>query len=257
MKIEVVPVLNDNFAYLVICEATGKAATVDPGAAAPVLEQVRRLGVELTDLWNTHHHFDHIGGNDEIKAQAGVRRHMGHASDRGRIPGLTHKLAHDQRFSLGELEVQALHTPGHTLGAVCYRVQDCLFTGDTLFGAGCGRLFEGDPPTMFNSLRSVIATLPGETRLFFGHEYTLNNLDFAATLEPGNQRLQQRIERVRQQMEQGEPSVPSTLDEELATNPFLRWDSEELRQSLAGKFPDDELDDLQVFTRLRELRNRW
>ena len=256
MKIEVVPVLGDNFAYVVACGETGQAAAIDPADPEAVLARVASMGVELTAVWNTHHHFDHIGGNETLLRGRRLRL-LGHVADRGRIPGLTDKLEHGDRFKLGNLEVRVHHTPGHTRGAVCYQVGEALFTGDTLFGGGCGRLFEGDPPTMFHSLTQVICALPPETRLYFGHEYTASNLDFALTVEPENPRLQQRMERVLAGLKTGEPSVPATLEEELATNPFLRGDSAEIRTILSRRYPDDEWTPLQVFTRLRELRNSW
>ncbi len=256
MKIEVVPVLGDNYAYIVACEETGQAAVLDPAGPDKVQARAAEMGVELTGIWNTHHHFDHIGGNDALMRQGKLRLY-GHRSDRGRIPGITHKLTHGDSFRLGNLEVRVLHTPGHTRGAICYQVGDALFTGDTLFGGGCGRLFEGDPETMYSSLTEQICSVPAATRLFFGHEYTANNLAFAATVEPGNQRLQRRLEVAMSATERGEPTVPSTLEEELATNPFLRADSEEIRATLSERFPDDAWTELQVFTRLRELRNSW
>lgn len=256
MKIEVVPVLGDNYAYVVACTETGQAAVVDPGEAEAVIARAESMGVELTAVWNTHHHFDHIGGNDVLVRERGLRL-FGHKSDRGRIPGLTDKLEHGDRFKLGALQVRALHTPGHTMGAVCYQVGDALFTGDTLFGGGCGRLFEGDPDTMHRSLSQVICALDPATRLYFGHEYTAHNLDFALTVEPGNRRLDERMERALAAVTAGEPTVPGTLEEELATNPFLRGDSEEIRASLSERYPDDQWTPLQVFTRLRELRNSW
>ena len=256
MKIQVVPVQGDNYAYIVACGETGQAAAVDPAGPEQVLARVEEMGVQLTAIWNTHHHFDHIGGNDAL-LRRGRLELLGHCSDQGRIPGITRKLEHGDRFQLGNLQVRALHTPGHTLGAVCYLVGEALFTGDTLFGGGCGRLFEGDPGTMFRSLTERICTLPAATRLYFGHEYTANNLAFAATLEPGNRRLRERLEQAMAATEGGEPTAPSTLEQELATNPFLRTDSEEIRATLSGRFPDDAWTPLQVFTRLRELRNSW
>lgn len=256
MKIKVVPVLGDNFAYVVACEETGQAAAIDPADPEAVLASAASLGVDLTAVWNTHHHLDHIGGNEALLRGRRLRL-MGHVSDRGRIPGLTDKLEHGDRFKLGSLEVRAHHTPGHTLGAICYQVGHSLFTGDTLFGGGCGRLFEGDPETLFRSLTEVICALPTTTQLYFGHEYTANNLDFALTVEPENQRLQRRMEQVLADLEAGKPSVPATLEEELATNPFLRGASQEIRTNLSLRFPDDDWTPLQVFTRLRELRNSW
>ncbi len=256
MRIELVPVDSDNYAYLVICEDTKKAAAVDPADAEAVIRMALDLDVEITAIWNTHHHQDHIRGNDELRLGRELQ-HYAHKLDFSRIPGQTDKLEHGDRFRLGSLDVTALHTPGHTRAAVCYHIGDALITGDTLFGAGCGRLFEGDPPTMFKSLIEVIGALPPETRLYFGHEYTRHNLEFALTVEPGNARLVQRVERVHSQVNAGDPTTPSTLEEELATNPFLRPESEEIKTNLASRFPGKEWTPLQVFTTLRRLRNNW
>ena len=252
MKIETVPIMGDNYSYLVICEQTGQAAAVDPADASTVALRARRLGVEITAIWTTHHHFDHCGGNQEL-ALKGELRVFGHLIDRTRIPGLTDTAEHGDRLPLGKLQAQVYHTPGHTRGAICYHVEDALFSGDTLFGGGCGRLFEGDPPTMFASL-ATIAALPHPTRIYFGHEYTAHNLAFAATLEPDNEDLQRRLEAARQS---SQPTTPSTLAEELATNPFLRSDSPQILHSLGQKFPDDDWTALQAFTRIRQLRNSW
>lgn len=254
MKIETIPVLGDNFAYLVICERTAQAAAVDPADARTVQRRAAALGVTISAIWTTHHHHDHSGGNLELASGGGVEVY-GHHADGGKIPALTTALHHGDTLSLGDLSVRVIHTPGHTLGALCYLVEDALFTGDTLFGAGCGRLFEGDAPTMFRSL-GRLAALPPESRVFFGHEYTLTNLGFAATLEPDNASLQQRLRRV-EELPPPAHSVPSTLADELATNPFLRGESEQLRRSLQRQFSSDSWTPLQVFTRVRQLRNAW
>lgn len=256
MRLETIPVLGDNYAYLVICDETREAAAVDPADAQAVADRVEQLGLRLGAIWCTHHHADHTGGNRELLERLGPCAVVGHSSDRGRIPGLSAMVDDGDHVQVGRLEARVLHTPGHTRGAVCYLVDDLLLTGDTLFAAGCGRLFEGDPPTMFASLQKIRSLSPG-TRICCGHEYTEKNLDFAWGVEPGNTALQQRIDRVRALRREGLPSVPFALAEELETSPFLRCDSAEIiatlreRHSLAGTSP------LAVFTRLRELRNAY
>ena len=254
MKIETIPVLGDNFAYLAICEGTGQAAAVDPADPGAVRRRAEHLGVTISAVWTTHHHLDHSGGNQEL-ASSGEVRVFGARLDQRRIPALTDALDDGDTLPLGDLTARVIHTPGHTRGALCYLVEDAVFTGDTLFGAGCGRLFEGDPPTMFASL-AILARLPPQSRLYFGHEYTANNLAFAATVDPSNPRLQQRIREIKE-LPPGRPTVPSTLAEELATNPFLRSESEQIQQGLQRRFPGDSWSPLQVFTRIRELRNSW
>lgn len=249
MLVHTVPVLGDNYAYLIVCEQTRQAAAVDPADARAVERAVAEQNIELVAIWNTHHHADHTAGNGDI-----ARRHavsvVGHRADAGSIPGLTHALDHGDTIALGQLRARILHTPGHTRGAACYLVEDALFTGDTLFAAGCGRLFEGDPPTMHTSLYQVLRPLPAETRIYCGHEYTEKNLSFALTVEPDNEATQARLDKVRAQRSRGEPTVPFSLAEELRTNPFLRCESPDIRRAL-----DEELDSLGVFARLRELRN--
>lgn len=257
MNVETIPLLSDNYAYLVVCATTGQAAVVDPADAEPVLARVRELGVDLVAIWNTHHHWDHIGGNEAILKQGPVEVY-GHSSDASRIAGFSKGLEHGDAIVLGQLRATVMHTPGHTRGALVYVVQDAALTGDTLFGAGCGRLFEGDPPTMYDSLNRRIARHPADTRVYCGHEYTEKNLAFAATLEPDNQALQQRTERVSRLRCDHQPSVPSTLGEELATNPFLRCHERSIRTTLAERFPQQDLSDPNsVFALLRRLRDRF
>lgn len=256
MQVEIIPIFSDNYAYLVACPTTGQAAVVDPAEPGPVLEVIERRDVKLTALWNTHHHWDHTAGNEKVLEAYPDLAVYGHREDATRITGLNHPVDDDDLLSLGELSVRVLHTPGHTRGGIVYLVEGAAFTGDALFCAGCGRLFEGDPPTMYRSLNERIGSLPDDTRIFCGHEYTQKNLAFARTVEPDNERLHQRIAEVDAKRARGEPSIPSTLGEERATNPFLRCDSPEIRRGLAERFPGEPLDEpQQVFAKLRELRD--
>ena len=186
MQVIPVPCLKDNYAYLVIDDATQQAAVVDPSEAAPVLEAVQRAGVPLIHIWNTHHHWDHTGGNKGLLQALPKLTVVGHASDKGRVDGQTVFLNHGETFGFGKLIVRGLHNPGHTTGAISYAVEDAVFTGDTMFAAGCGRLFEGTPEQMYVSLCKTIGGLQESTRVFFGHEYTENNLRFAVHAEPDN-----------------------------------------------------------------------
>lgn len=250
MKITPIPCLSDNYAYLVVCRETKEAAIVDASEAGPVLAAVSaaqegsrrdvaaaaREGVRPVAIWSTHHHWDHVGGNEEVARALGIERVYGHASDEGRLPGLTEKLADGDTFSLGALSVIVRHIPGHTLGAVAYIVSSAsgeraVFTGDTLFVAGCGRFFEGDPPMMHASLAKLAALDPG-TKVYCGHEYTEANLRFAAHVEPSNPNVAEARERARVARAAGQPTVPSTIGEELLANPFLRADSPEIRRTL-------------------------
>jgi len=216
MSVTPIPCLKDNYAYLVTCDRTKKTAIVDPSEAAPVLEAVKRAGVTPEAIWNTHHHWDHVGGNEELVSALGIREVCGHASDKGRIAAQTRFLKEGDRFTLGDLKVTILHIPGHTTGAIAYVVEgEGVFTGDTLFIAGCGRLFEGTPEMMFDSL-AKLAGLDERTRVYCGHEYTKANLAFAAHVEPENADVKRAAANVHV------PSVPSTIATEKRINPFVR-----------------------------------
>ena len=213
MHVVAVPCLKDNYAYLVI--DAGRAAVVDPGEAAPIEAALVREGVTLGAIWATHHHYDHIGGIKElVAAHPGIDVVAG-ATDAPKVPHVTHAVNDGDEVTFGALRATIVHNPAHTLGAITFVVEGCAFTGDTMFGAGCGRVFEGDAAMMHASL-SRLAALPPETRVYFGHEYTASNLRFAAAVEPDNAAVARRAS------ELTTPSTPSTLATEHATNPFLR-----------------------------------
>lgn len=235
MRVLIVPCLQDNYAYLISRDGSREALVVDPSEAEPVAAALDRAGLELVGILNTHHHWDHTGGNEELCQRFGELPVYGHASDAGRIPLLSQKLAHGERFEAAGLSFQALHVPGHTSGAVAYVTGDAVFTGDTLFAAGCGRLFEGTPGQMYESLNEKLGALPDATRVYCGHEYTASNLRFAAFVEPGNAEVRAKAERVRALCERGEPTVPSTIGEERLTNPFMRCESEEIQRSVSSR----------------------
>lgn len=256
IEVEALPCLRDNYAWLVRCAATGECALVDacePNLAGRVAERVGR-SARFGAIWSTHHHWDHVGGNLAVaEAFPGVAV-LGHASDRGRLPGLTEGLEDGARFRLGALEVEVQHVPGHTLGALAYVVRGgsevAVFTGDTLFSAGCGRLFEGTPAMMFESLMRL-AALPDETRVYCGHEYTASNLAFARHLEPGSVAIVERMTEVEALRARGQASLPSTIGIERETNPFLRCGSPELRATLGLESADAD----EVFAAARRLKD--
>jgi hydroxyacylglutathione hydrolase len=263
MRVLSIPCLSDNYAYLLVCPETKEAAIVDASEAAPLLSLLERgvpadsrreldeagpsrEAVRVVALLSTHHHWDHVGGNEAIAKALGIARVYGHASDEGRIPAQTELLEDGATFSIGALTVRAIHIPGHTLGAVAYVVtrepeDPVVFTGDTLFLAGCGRLFEGDPPMMHASL-AKLAALDPRTRIYCGHEYTESNLRFAAHVEPSNTSVREARDRAAAARRDGRPTVPGTIATELATNPFLRTASVEIRRTLriAGDATDAE-----------------
>ena len=257
MKIVTIPCLQDNFAYLLICTKTQQAAVVDPSEAAPVISEIERQGVKLTTILNTHHHWDHVDGNQELIAKYPGLIIYGHASDRGRIPGQTEFLKSGDEVRFGEESGTFLHNPGHTTGAVTYVFGKTAFTGDTLFAAGCGRLFEGTPAQMHDSLNVQIGGLADDTELYFGHEYTEANLRFALSVESGNAEIQQKLEAVNALRSAGKFSTPTTLAEERLTNPFMRCTSAEIHACVKSKEPQHNLVDEEVFRTLRELKNNY
>jgi len=221
-----IPCLEDNYAYLLVDGATGRVGVVDAPEAEPIVAALAERGLRLDAILCTHHHWDHTGANEELAAVYPGLTIVGFSGDRGRIPGQTDFLADGEVFAVGASRARIVHIPGHTLGAIAYHFAEdgYLFPGDTLFGAGCGRLFEGTPEQMQASL-ARLRDLPVQTRIYFGHEYTAANLAFARKVEPDSDALRQRWEQVRTARTRGVPTCPSTLAEERATNPFLRWDA--------------------------------
>jgi hydroxyacylglutathione hydrolase len=239
MHITPVPCLRDNYAYLAWGDGADGALVVDPSEAAPVVRALEAAGRKLVAVLNTHHHWDHVGGNSELVKRYGPIPVFGHASDKGRIAEQSEFLETGSEFDVAGLHFRALHIPGHTLGAVAYVTDRAVFTGDTLFVAGCGRLFEGTPEQMYTSLNVTLGALADDTRVFCGHEYTAKNLEFALHVEPGNADARAKAERVAGLRERGEPSVPSTLGDERRTNPFMRCDSAEIIKSVADRLGAD------------------
>jgi hydroxyacylglutathione hydrolase len=239
MEITPVPCLSDNFAYLIRPDGDNRALVVDPSEAAPVLAAAERLGLEIAGVLNTHHHWDHVGGNEELAKKYDKLPVYGHVSDSGRIPAFTNGVEEGKEFELLGLRFRVFHIPGHTLGAVAYIVEDAVFTGDTLFAAGCGRLFEGTPAQMYESLNVKLASLPDSTKVYFGHEYTASNLRFAAHVEPSNAAVTKKAKEVAERRERGEHTTPSTLADERATNPFMRCDSAEIVKNVGSSLGAD------------------
>jgi len=239
LQIEQLSVLSDNYIYLIRDPESGQTGVVDPAVAEPVLDALARLGWQLTHILNTHHHPDHVGGNDMLMRETGCVV-VGPRADRARIPGIRHEVGDGDTYALGSARAQVFDVPGHTRGHIAYWFEEsaALFCGDTLFALGCGRLFEGTPAQMWTSL-SKLQALPPETRVYCAHEYTQSNGRFALSVEPANPLLVARMRRVDELRAAGRPTVPSTLAEERATNPFLRPDSLEIQQvlGLAGAGP--------------------
>jgi hydroxyacylglutathione hydrolase len=256
MKIVQIPLLRDNYGYLIVCQNTNTAAVIDPSESEPVLHRVEEEQVSLTAILNTHHHRDHTGGNEGLLQSEQKFAVFGHKSDAARIPGLNHGVDEGDEVEIGELRGTVLFIPGHTTGHIAYLFGGNLFCGDTLFTGGCGRLFEGTAEQMHASLKKLMA-LPDQTKIYCGHEYTESNLRFAVALEPKNHKLVSRFERVQGLRARGVSTVPSTLEEEKQTNPFLRWDSKEIQKSLQARSPDLRLDPVSVFAKVRQLKDSF
>lgn len=257
MEVITIPCLQDNFAYLIICTQTNDAAVVDPAEATPVLNTIRKTGTNPVGILNTHHHWDHVGGNEELLKKFPRLRVYGHASDKGRIPGQNVSLEEGDLVEIGNLQGHITHNPGHTSGAITYYFENTAFTGDTLFAAGCGRLFEGTPQQMYQSLNEKIGGNPLSTNIYFGHEYTGKNLRFAQSVEPGNPYIHQKLNDVREIRRTGKFTTPSTLEAEYQTNPFMRCDSPEIQATVQKHDPKNDLSPVSVFRVLRQLKDRF
>jgi hydroxyacylglutathione hydrolase len=216
-----VPVLSDNYAWLVHDPASGETVAVDPGEAAPVIDAAAARGWRIGQVWTTHWHPDHVGGNAALREVGAVV--TGPAAEAARIPTLDREVAEGDMVLLGEHRAHVMETPGHTAGHIVFHFDEArlAFTGDTLFAMGCGRLFEGTAAQMFANMRRL-AELPGETQVFCGHEYTQGNGRFALAVEPGNADLVRRMAEVDRLRAAGEATVPTSIALERATNPFMR-----------------------------------
>jgi hydroxyacylglutathione hydrolase len=261
LEIVQVPQLKDNYAYVLHCREESVAAVVDCSEPPAVLSVIQGLGARLVALWATHHHWDHIGGHEALLRDHPDLEVLGSAYDmeNGRVPGQTRGLAHGDEVSLGSHRAQCLHIPAHTLGHIAYHFEGAraVFSGDTLFGAGCGRLFEGTPGQMYRALVEVLGALPSETRVFCGHEYTESNLRFALHVDGDNPQVSARMDRVREARARGESTVPSILSEEWETNPFMRADHSALQQAASAHGVEDTNDPVAVLGALREMKNRF
>lgn len=252
LEIVLLPCLADNYCVLLHDQGSGQTAAIDAPHAGTITAALSERGWRLNHIFITHHHTDHTAGIAELKSRYGASV-TGPAAEAERIPDLTREVTASSSLEFAGHPIKVLETPGHTLGNITYYWPDdaLAFTGDTLFSLGCGRIFEGDAETMWDSL-SKIAALPGDTRVYCGHEYTSSNGRFALVVEPANEALEARVAEVERLRSEGKPTLPTTIDQEKATNPFLRPQSRAIRARLGLEGALDS----EVFARLRQLKNK-
>ena len=253
LDIRQIPVLDDNYVYLIRDADTGNVGVVDPAVVQPVLDEAAKLGRKITHILNTHHHGDHVGGNRKIKAATGCTI-VGPRADAARIPGIDVQVGRGDVYAFGSEKANVYDVPGHTKGHIAFHFpkSDALFCGDTLFALGCGRMFEGTPEQFWSSL-SILKGLPDTTRVYCAHEYTQANAKFALSVDGANPALTKRSLEIDEMRSRNEPTVPSLLGEEKATNPFLRADDPVLAEAVgkAGANPVD------VFAEIRTRKDNF
>ena len=257
MRIVSVCCRQDNYAYLLICEETGELVVVDPSEPGPVLKALEAENLKPRAVWNTHHHYDHVGGNEILAERYPGIDIVAHESDRGRVPGQTVFVNDGDSLQVGaEISAEVIFNPGHTSGAISFFLSsaEAVFTGDTLFGAGCGRLFEGKFEQMHASLMRL-CELPKNTRVYSGHEYTAGNLSFASVVEPGNEAISRRVQRVTELRNNGQSTMGSSIEEELDTNVFVRCEVPEVVASAREQGAIDTSSPSEVFGALRKWKD--
>ena len=252
MNIEIIKCLSDNFSYLIFEKNTNTLTIVDP-AEFNTCDKVIKKYKKLDYILNTHHHADHVDGNIELKKKYNARV-LGFFGDKNRIPGIDVLLKKNQNYKIGNLSFKVIFIPGHTKGHVAFYFEKdkILFSGDTLFSLGCGRIFEGTHEDMFNSLNKLKA-LPPETKIFCGHEYTKTNLDFCLKYDTNNSSLKEKSIKINSLLKKNLPTIPTTIDDELKSNIFLRCNNSLIKQSLNLKDASDQ----EVFTKLRDLKDTF
>ena len=238
MQIKIIKCLQDNYSYIII-DNNNNACVVDPSESDPVIKYLEENKINLKFILNTHHHYDHVGGNKELKKKYNAKV-LGYISDKERIPEIDIFLKNKEIWNTDAFKFQIFHIPGHTSGHICYYFKDekFLFTGDTLFSLGCGRIFEGTYEQMFSSLQ-LFKSFPKDTKIFCGHEYTLKNSEFCKKYDPKNEKLDTRILKIKNMLSKGLPTIPTTIEDELDCNIFLR----------SG--------DLETFSKLRDLKDNF
>jgi len=251
LTIDIVPCLQDNYSFVICDTETSAVAVVDPSEFVPVDNFIKKKFKKIDYIFNTHHHFDHTGGNLDLKRKYNSKI-IASKKDEGRIPGIDKKLYDNKNFKLGNVEFTIYLVPGHTSGHICFyaKKEKVIFTGDTLFSLGCGKVFEGTHLEMLQSL-NLIKRLPIDTQIYCGHEYTKKNLDFCIKYDGNNYSLVEKKKWITSRLSQKQTTIPVTIEEELNTNIFLRCDNSKVKKSL------DMADstELEVFKKLRDLKD--
>ena len=253
MKIEIIPCLNDNYSYLIHDEISNTVAIVDPSEFIPCDTIISKNYKKLDFILNTHHHYDHVGGNEELKKKYNSKV-LGFENDKNRIPQIDTVLKDNQEFKIGTLNFTTIFIPGHTRGHVAFyfKKERVVFTGDTLFSLGCGRVFEGTYKQMFQSLNKL-KNLPGETKVYCGHEYTFKNLEFCLKFNPNNDFLKKKKDDIKLSLKNKKPTIPSTIADEIKANIFFRVNDPDVKKAINL----ENSSDIEIFTKLRDLKDNF
>ena len=253
MEITPIPCLTDNYAYIINDKNSKNIGVIDPSESQPIISFLKKKNLKLNYILNTHHHFDHVGGNLELKKKYNAKV-VGFINDKHRIPGIDIALDDDEKWNFGKILVKILHIPGHTLGHICYFFEKSkiAFTGDTLFSLGCGKIFEGDHKMMLTSLNKI-KKLPKDTMIYCGHEYSYKNAEFCLKYDNNNIDLKKKFEKIKKLRLNNLPTIPSRLEDELKSNIFLRCNQIDLKVKLNMKNQED----FKVFKKVRELKDNF
>tara|TARA_Y100001970_G_scaffold198552_1_gene241565 strand:+ start:601 stop:1320 length:720 start_codon:yes stop_codon:yes gene_type:complete len=239
MEVKIIPCLEDNYAYLLIDNTNKTACIIDPSEASPIINYLEKKKIKLSFILNTHHHYDHVGGNKKLKEIYGAKV-IGYIDDKKRIPEIDFTVKNNQIWKEKNFEAKIIHIPGHTSGHICFYFfnEKKIFSGDTLFSLGCGRIFEGTNRQMFESL-NFFKSLPYDTNIYCGHEYTLKNSEFCLKYDPNNKNLKKKIEKIKEKLNRNLPTLPTTIKDEIECNIFLRSEN------------------LENFSKLRDLKDNF
>ncbi len=248
-----IPLLSDNYSYIIRDKNTNITGCIDPSVSKEIANVLQNRGIDLNFILNTHHHQDHVGGNQELKEMYNCKI-IGCYDDQNRIPGIDIKLKDNEEFNIGESLFKVIDTPGHTIGHICFYFKDhnFLFCGDTIFSLGCGRLFEGSYEQMTESILKI-RSLPDCTKIFCGHEYTESNAKFAEFLDPGDDLLKKKILNIKKDRLESKPTIPAILEEEKKLNPFMKFDNQEYLDSIKI----ENISNSENFKRIRIMKDNF